>query len=281
MENAMLPRKFFALIAAAAIVGLTSCGGEAGRADADTPPAFSEIENDIWGSMAAAGSVTIERDMALFAISDPTASLRFDDIYGESDAPFENRGMLDGSGSSLHRDGHELARVFPDDVMYLTGGAVLSMFEGGEIGLDSFAELDRTSVPDDLMDVWVEPSPEIQDFYSEGAFNVGDEFYGLHRMWYGEDSPDHAITRDHLTDQGTAEIRNDKEVWVYPGEYMDQELVIESNHETPRLVSLSYPLLEMHFKDWGETEAPERPDEADVISLDEFEERVLAATSDL
>lgn len=272
----MWPRKYFALYVATALVALTSCGGEAGRAD-DNPPALSEIQDAMWQTMDEEGSVTIDSHLVFLTAGDSIALKRFEQVYGLDDADMQIRGELDGSASAITYDTYDLIRVFGREETYLTGGAVLGLFDAAELEMEVMGELDLSAVPVQLRDTWV----DFSGIMVNDGYNIGAMLGAMRQDWYGpEDSPESVFTRQKVSDEGARQILNGTEMWVYPGGREGQELLVEGSRDAPKIRAMSNPPIGITFNDWGETEPPQRPDEAQIVSLEEFEEQVLAVHSD-
>lgn len=80
-----------------------------------------------------------------------------------------------------------------------------------------------------------------------------------------------------MPDDGTHEICNDLDVWVYPGNEAGKELVIDADHDAPRLLTITDGEHAASFRDWGTTETPQRTEQSEIISEDEFQQRVEQA----
>ena len=262
-----ISRSLLAATASASLFVLAGCGGQG----VEDVPALSEIDDLMWETMQQEGSVTMSTDLALIADGDPMVEQMFG---GATDLSIY--GALDGSATAVRVGENDLMRVFGQDEAFLSGDALFAMFEGEGMGLDASEQEQLESAAAELADSWIDFSSELSG--SDEDFNIGELFSTLHDDWTGEeDSDDTPIDRSEISDEGTHEVRDDIDVWVYPGEEEGQELVLIADHDAPKFYELSADDISMKFTDWGETESPARPDDANILTQEEAQQRIMEA----
>ena len=260
--------------ASAGILALTGCAGLMGPSVEDAP-ALSEIDDLMWESMQESGSVTLVADLETFAETDPQSAQVFEQMFGDDGSEMRIYGELDGSATGFGFGESDLMRVFGEDEAYLSAEAVFSVIEGQGMGLTAEQEQAMSDIGDEFADTWVDYSSELQAGGDEEGFDIGTLFTDLQESWEeGGDSGESPIDRDEVSDEGTHEVRNDNDVWVYTGNEEGQELVLEANHEAPKIVEISDGEMTMEFVEWGSTEAPQRPEDSQITTQQGMEERM-------
>lgn len=261
--------------ASASLLALTGCAGLMGP-NVEDAPALSEIEESMWQSMEEAGSVTLVADMEAFADAEPQSAAVFEQMFGDDGSEMRIYGELDGSATGLGFGDSDLMRVFGEDEAYLSADAVFSVIEGQSMGLTAEQEQAMSDIAGEFSDTWVDYSSELQSGSEDDGFDIGTLFTDLQESWEGDgdDSGDSPIARDEISDEGTHEVRNDKDVWVYTGNEEGQELVLEANHEAPKIVEISDGEVSMEFVEWGSTESPQRPEDSQIATQQDMEERM-------
>lgn len=260
-----ISRTTLAVTASASLFVLAGCGGEG----VEDVPALSEIDDLMWETMQNEGSVTMSADLALIADGDPTV----EQIFGDA-TDMSIYGALDGSATGVSVGDNDLMRVFGQEEAFISGDALFSMFEGQSLGLDASEQEQLDAVAEEFADNWIDFSSELSG--EEDEFNIGELFSNLQDGWNGEgDSEDTPVDRDEISDEGTHEVRDDIDVWVYTGEEEGQELVLIADHDAPKFYELSDDEMSMKFTGWGETESPARPDDANVLSQEDAQQRIM------
>ncbi|OAV61793.1 hypothetical protein [Enteractinococcus helveticum] len=260
-----ISRNMLAVTASASLFVLAGCGGQG----VEDVPALSEIDDLMWETMQNEGSVTMTADLALIADGDPMVEQMFG---GATDMSIY--GALDGSATGVSVGDNDFMRVFGQEEAFISGDALFAMFEGEGLGLDASQQEQLDAVSEEFADNWIDFSSELSG--EEDEFNIGALFSRLQDDWTGEgDSSDTPVDRDEVSDQGTHEVRDDIDVWVYTGEEDGQELVLIADHDAPKFYELSDDEMTMKFTGWGETESPTRPDDASVLSQEDAQQRIM------
>lgn len=260
-----ISRKLLTITAAGSLVALTACGGSG----VEDPPALSEIDDLMWDTVQDQDSVTISADMSQLMDTLDDSSNMFGDMFGADGDSVKIYGDLDGASMAIALGEDDLMRVFGQDAAYLSGDAIFSIF-GGE-GLTEQEVFE--GITEEFADTWIDFSSELGD---EDEFDIGSLLSELQDSWAdGSGSDETPVTRDEISDEGIHEVRDEQDVWVYEGTEDGQELVLEANHGAPIIVAISDGDNTMTFSDWSETEAPERPEDSQIIDEDEFEQRMM------
>lgn len=260
--------------ASASLLALTGCAGLLGP-NVEDAPALSEIDELMWQSMEESGSVTIVADMEDFAETEPESAAMFEQMFGDEGTEMKFYGELDGSATAMSIGDNDLMRVFGDDEAYLSADAIFNMFEGQNMGLTAQQEEELNKITEEFSGTWMDYSSELQASSEEDSFDVGSLFTQLQDSWEdGEASESSPIERDQISDEGTHEVRDDTDVWVYTGNEEGQELVLEANHEAPKILEISDGDVSMAFTAWGETEAPQRPEESQIATQEDMEQQM-------
>lgn len=233
-----------------ALIVLTACGGP----DVTEPPALSDIDDLMWDTMEAQKSVTIIMD------SDGSGSTSTQ-IYGD----------IAGDALALGQPDRDMMRIFGEDARYISGDLLLTM-PGKAPGITA-AELEAMS--EDFTDIWIDYQGE--NVGQGDQYRLAELLDQIQDGWSDEEG-DSPMARDEISDQGTYEVRDDVDVWVYPGSEDGKELVIEADHDAPRLRTITDGASAMSFSDWGTTELPQRPEGSQVITEEEFDQRVAQHT---
>ena len=123
----------------------------------------------------------------------------------------------------------------------------------------------------------VDYSDELETCCRGDSFDIRTLLDELQDSWEDGDDGESPVEREKLSDEGTHEIRNDQDVWIYEGEE-GQELVLKPTLMLPRSKKSQMKMMSLlKFSKWGDTEAPQRPDDSDIITEQEFEQRVNEA----
>ncbi|NWN89538.1 MAG: hypothetical protein HLX51_13560 [Micrococcaceae bacterium] len=94
----------------------------------------------------------------------------------------------------------------------------------------------------------------------------------------GDDAEGTPVDREQFADEGTHEVRDEADVWVYAGQEEGEELVLEANHESPRFAAVTAKDASMEFTNWGETELPEQPDESQLVTEQYLQQQMSGST---
>lgn len=262
-----ITRSLLAGTAVTSMIVLAGCGGKG----VEDVPALSEIDDLMWETMQQEGSVTMTTDIEMISGGDPLAQQMFGDA-----SDMNIYGSLDGSATAISVDTNDFMRVFGQEEAFISGDALFAMFESQGMGLDAAQQEQLEAASAEFADVWIDFSDELSG--EDDEFNIGALFSELQDEWNGEDeSDDTPIDRNEISDEGTHEIRDDIDVWVYPGEEEGQELVLIADHDAPRFYEFSADDMTMKFSKWGETEAPARPEESNVLTQEEAQQRIMEA----
>lgn len=271
IEEAMnqISRKLLTVTAAASLVTLTACGQSI-----ENPPALSEIEDAMWESMQQEESVTITADIEALSESVSDEGDMFTEMLGSDATEVKIYGDLDGSTTGMSIGGEDLMRVFEQQEAYFAGDVIFNLFGGQDLGLGGAEQEIFDSMSEEFANTWIDVSSELGAEADE--FNIGSLLTSLEDGWKGDsESDDSPVRRDEISDEGSHEVRNEQDVWVYQGSEEGQELVLEANFDAPKIVAIADGENLMNFSDWSATEGPQRPDESEVIDEAEFEERMM------
>jgi len=271
IEEAMnqISRKLLTVTAAASLVTLTACGQSI-----ENPPALSEIEDAMWESMQQEESVTITADIEALSESVSDEGDMFTEMLGSDATEVKIYGDLDGSTTGMSIGGEDLMRVFEQQEAYFAGDVIFNLFGGQDLGLGGAEQEIFDSMSEEFANTWIDVSSELGAEADE--FNIGSLLTSLEDGWKGDsESDDSPVRRDEISDQGSHEVRDEQDVWVYQGSEEGQELVLEANFDAPKIVAIADGENLMNFSDWSATEGPQRPDESEVIDEAEFEERMM------
>lgn len=262
--------------ASASLLALTGCAGLFGP-DIENPPALSEIDDQMWESMEEAGSVTLVTNLDDLAEMEPQSAQAMEQMFGDDVSDLKIYGALDGSGTGMSIGDDDLMRVFGKNEAYLSADAVFGIFDNQNMGLGAEADEILSEVSAELSGSWIDFGSELQTSSDDGAFDMGGLFDDLHDSWTEGDSSESPIDRDEISDEGTHEVRDDQDVWVYEGEDEGQELVLEADPDAPKILEVNDADMTMSFTKWGETEAPEQPEDANILTQQDLEQRVSEA----
>lgn|SRR5699024_9987902 len=262
--------------ASASLLALTGCAGLFGP-DIENPPALSEIDEQMWESMEEAGSVTLVTSLDDLADMEPQSAEAMQQMFGEDVSDMKIYGALDGSGTAMSVGDDDLMRVFGKDEAYLSADAVFGIFENQNMGFGADADEILSEVSEDLSGSWIDFGSELESSTGDDAFDVGALFDQLQESWKDGDSSETPIDRDEISDEGIHEVRDEQDVWVYEGEDEGQELVLEADPDAPKILEISDGDMTMSFTKWGETEEPEHPEDSDVLTQQDLEQRVSEA----
>lgn len=271
IEEAMnqISRKLLTVTAAASLVTLTACGQSI-----ENPPALSEIEDAMWESIQQEESVTITADIEALSESVSDEGDMFTEMLGSDATEVKIYGDLDGSTTGMSIGGEDLMRVFEQQEAYFAGDVIFNLFGGQDLGLGGAEQEIFDSMSEEFANTWIDVSSELGAEADE--FNIGSLLTSLEDGWKGDsESDDSPVRRDEISDQGSHEVRDEQDVWVYQGSEEGQELVLEANFDAPKIVAIADGENLMNFSDWSATEGPQRPDESEVIDEAEFEERMM------
>ena len=255
--------------AVAALLTLTACGG--GQA-ADEPPALSKIQERMWDAMQDEGSVTITADLSMLAAEQDDATEIFGSMLGDL-STVTIYGELDGSATAVGFGDDDFMRVFGQDEAYLAGDAMFSMIESfGGGAMDESEQEMFEAMAEEFAGTWINFSDQMDDQGDD--MNISELFGNLRDDW-GEDGGDAPLDLNQLSDEAVFEQRDGVDVWVYAGQEEGQELVLEANHDAPKILEMASDGARMTFSEWGNTTAPEPPAENDVIDEEEMQQRMM------
>ncbi|HIW46617.1 MAG TPA: hypothetical protein H9884_06925 [Candidatus Yaniella excrementigallinarum] len=264
--------------ASASLLALTGCAGLFGP-DLENPPLLSEIDDLMWQSMEEAGSVTMTADLDDFAKVEPESADAMRQMIGDELSDLRIYGALDGSGTAISLDDNDLMIGFGGDEAYLSGNAIFGLLEQQSFGFSAQEEEMLNELSDEFSDSWLDYSDELENDAAVGdSFDIRTLLDELQDSWEDGDDGESPVEREKLSDEGTHEIRNDQDVWIYEGEEEGQELVLEADPDAPKIKEITNEDdVSLKFSKWGDTEAPQRPDDSDIITEQEFEQRVNEA----
>ncbi|WP_010525714.1 hypothetical protein [Nesterenkonia sp. F] len=250
------PRTTAAGLAGLALLALTACGGggeEPAAAESESPevppaPEYTEIESDVWDTMLAAESVTIEADMPAGLMDQQAA---------EGDRTIqEYAGAMDGSASTFRQESGDVTTEMRlvDGSAYVPGEVELASIErqsGGSISASDYAE--------DFEGRWIDYSDQVDP---SGA-SPESFLIGLRSSMEGQSGAE-AL-------DSAAETRDGEDVWVYTaGEEL--EIVVRAGDE-PVLLGFEGEQegssLSVQFAAWNASEGPEAPAAEDVMTIQE------------
>lgn len=256
--------------AAVSLTALTSCD-----LFDDGAPELSEIDDLMWESMQEAGSVTMTVDMAAFADDDPETAEMFAQMLGSEPSTMQLYGSLDESATAMSIDDHDIFRTFGENGAYISTDATFGAMEAeaGQVSPEDQQVLEV--LVEEFAGMWVDFSTQAQGDESLNELDVNQLLSDFREAWEEEDSSDAIFPRTDIPEEGTEEVRDDTDVWVYTGENEDQELVIEADDESPRMLSISDGEITLTFSDWGETEIPEQPDESELMTEEAYNQVLM------
>lgn len=276
-------RNFLALGASFSLVALTGCGAiagggsedeEAGPPPVEEVPALSEIEDQMWDTMSGSGSVTMTVDASEFIDSDPETSQMFEQMTGADLSEIQFYGSLDETATAISIGDEDLMRNFGEDGVYISADAIFNMLEGQNLGLSEEEQQQYDDIVAEFEGTWFDYSSEIQEGETDDV-DISVLFEELQQSWGGEDSDlDSPIEREEISDEGTHEVREEQDVWVYAGSEEGQELVVAANHDSPRFLSISDEEASVEFSDWDETEVPEQPADEDIMTEEDVQQQM-------
>lgn len=219
-------------------------------------------------------SVTITADIEALSESVSDEGDMFTEMLGSDATEVKIYGDLDGSTTGMSIGGEDLMRVFEQQEAYFAGDVIFNLFGGQDLGLGGAEQEIFDSMSEEFANTWIDVSNELGAEADE--FNIGSLLTSLEDGWKGDsESDDSPVRRDEISDEGSHEVRDEQDVWVYQGSEEGQELVLEANFDAPKIVAIADGENLMNFSDWSATEGPQRPDESEVIDEAEFEERMM------
>lgn len=289
-----MTRNVLALGASVSLIALTGCGitfGGAGEGEGEPEanessesvedvPALSDIADVMWDSMRDAGTVTLSADVNDLLGEDAQNVQLFEEMSDGGASEIQFYGSLKETATGMRIGDQELMRNFGDDGTYVSGDAIFNLLGNQNLGLTSAEQQQFDEIAAEFSDTWVDYSSEMQSDGSSDEMDLGVLFDELQQSWEGEDADvETPVDRDEISDEGTYEARDGQDVWVYTGNEEGQELVIEADHDAPKFVSVSEEGNVMSFTDWGATEAPEQPDESQIMTEQEMEQQLTGAGS--
>lgn len=283
-------RKLLALGASLSLVALTACGDGGGEepeasvepaeaeGNVEDVPALSDIDDVMWDAMEESGSVTLVADFEAFADEDPQSAEMFEQMSEGDLSDVRLFGALDGSGSAMSLGEEELLRSF-EDATYISSDAIFNILASQTQSLGAEDQQAFDELAEEFAGSWIDFSDEMQPGDGSEYLNVGYLFDDLRNSWEdGDGSAETPIEREEISDEGTHEVRDDMDVWIYTGEEDGQELVIEANHDSPKIVGIADGEVSMAFTDWGDTETPEQPDESELMTEEDIQQRMGGGT---
>lgn len=263
-------RMFPALTLSAALVGVTACSG---GGDPEEVPVFGDIEDTMWESMSEAESVTISADISAETQEDAFGSAMVEQMLGADVSEIAVYGSLDGSGSAMRFGEEDFVRVFDGDTAYMSADRVVAMMTGwvgGDLGEEDQQAMEEFS--DELEGQWLDYSDELSGDDLDD-FEVSGLLESMRESWEEEDGDESPIQRSEISDEGVHEERDGEDVWVYSGSEEGAELVIAADHDRPYILEVTDGSSAVELSGWDDTDAPERPDDSDLISEAELEDR--------
>lgn len=263
----------------------TGTGEEAANEEAapgvEDVPALSDVEDLMWNSMEEAGSVTMIADMQDIAEFDEQGAEAFQQMLGSEGSEFKIYGELDGSASAVSVNDSDVIATFGGEEAYVSADVMFGLLGTQDMGLSAGEQEIVEQMSDEFSGKWLDFSEEIQST-EDDQFDVGSMFAELRDGWADEedssessDSSDSPVEREEISDEGTHEVRDDADVWVYGGEDEGQELVLTADHEAPKIVEVSDGEMTMALTDWGETQTPEQPDESDLMTEQDIQQAIV------
>lgn len=287
-----MTRNVLALGTSVALIALTGCGitfGGEGEGEGEPNessqsvedvPALSDIADVMWDSMRDTGTVTLSADVHDLLGEDAQNVQLFEEMSDGGASEIQFYGSLKETATGMRIGDQELMRNFGDDGTYVSGDAIFNLLGNQNLGLSSAEQQQFDEIAAEFSDTWVDYSSEMQSDGSSDEMDLGVLFDELQQSWEGEDADvETPVDRDEISDEGTYEARDGQDVWVYTGNEEGQELVIEADHDAPKFVSVSEEGNVMSFTDWGSTEAPEKPDESQIMTEQEMEQQLTGAGS--
>lgn len=284
-------RSTSAVIASLSLLALVGCSdsgsnGEGLGAGEDSPneeaapgvedvPALTDIEDLMWDSMEEAGSVTMIADVQDIAEFNEQGAEAFQQMLGSEASEFKIYGDLDGSATAVSVDDNDVITAFGGEEAYVSADVMIGLLGTQDMGLSAGEQDLVEQMSEEFSGKWLDFGEEIQST-DDDPFDVGTMFSDLRDGWADEeDSPDSPVEREEISDEGTHEVRDDADVWVYGGEEEGQELVLTADHEAPKIAGVTDDEMSMAFTDWGETQTPERPDESDLMTEQDIQQAIV------
>ena len=269
-----ISRQLLTVSAAASLVVLTACSQ-----GAEDPPALSDIDSALWQNMRQEESVTIRTTLARIADSLSDEHELMEEILGEDGAEFTVYGDLQGSAVAIGFGDADVMRVFEQEEVYLSAETLLTLMDSEASGGGMAQQRNFDAMVEEYAHTWVEFSSEIEAHAHD--FKIGPLLSQIRDSWAGNASTAEApLLCDAISDKGSHEVRDEQDVWVYQGAAEDQELVVEADLESPKIVAMINGEQKISFSGWGETESPQRPEESQIIDRGEFESRVMQGLQD-
>lgn len=280
--NDHLRRRLALGLAAVGLLGLTACDnpfdasggepapatqepGEGAEADSgdeqEAPteaPTFGEIQDEMWESVLAAESVTIEGEVEA---SEADLDELFEGIDEDAVGDIRITGALDGSDSEMSYsagEGNTFTQRTVDGTEYFRGedfGALLL----DELDEDVAELIDEDFLDGVMEDQWVE-------FSTDGSGN-GYSAEDIFTDWQADLAEEDL---DGLT--GEVEERDGDYVYVYTAEDDDDREYVVAAQGDPYLLEWQDEESRYVFSEWNEAVQPDEPE--NVITLDEIFEAI-------
>lgn len=281
MKNGI--RSAAAIGATLSLVALTGCDGTSGSNGDEEPekepasaveeaPNLSEIDDLMWDSMQNAGSVTVTADMTAFVEEDPEAAEIFEGMLGADVSDMQFYGSLDEPATAMSVGGQDLFLTFGENGAYLSADAIFGVLETETAALTPEEQELFDSLKAEFAGSWVDFTAEAQGDDSLDVLDVRVLLSEFRQSWEGEESSDDAlIPRTNMPEEGSHEVRDDQDVWVYLGDEEGQELVLQADPESPKVISISDAETTMTFTDWGKTEVPVAPEDSELLTEADFD----------
>src|SRR5690625_1906587 len=226
-------RNTMAVTAAMSVLALVGCSGASSNGeDADgngdnaesapgveDVPALSEIEDLMWDSMEEAGSVTVRADLEDMAGTDPEAFAMFEELFGSGQTELLIYGDLDGSASAMSIGDNDLVASFGDDEAYMSADVIFNVManQAPEMGAEQEDLFDQLS--EEFSGNWLDYSEELQSGDGADDISVSGLFSQMRDGWASdEESSETPVEREKISDEGSHEVRDGDDVWVYSGE---------------------------------------------------------------
>lgn len=296
------------LIALTGCDGLSNGGSGDGDNDVEDVPTLADIEDSMWDSMEESESVTMTADMEQIAAQDPEGAAMFQEMLGSENMDFQFSGSLQESATSLKIGDEEFMRIFGSDGVYMSSDAIFGILGAASSELSSEEQEVLDEISGEVSGTWIDFSEEMQgdedleemdlsvmltefrDGWDEGSSDDGDEEDSDSEDSDSEDADSDegdaeesssddsesgdsgsGISVDEFKDaEGSLDERDGVDVWVYAEG--DDELVVEADHDSPRMLSADDGEVSVTFSDWDETDAPEKPEDSDLLTEEDLNE---------
>ncbi|GAA3072388.1 MULTISPECIES: hypothetical protein [Actinomycetes] len=216
-------------------------------------PSLGEIQDEMWETMLAAETVTIEGQVEA---GEADLDELFEQIDEDAVGDITITGALDGTDSEMSYaagEGNTFTQRAVGGVEYFRGedfGALLY----GNLDDDVAAAVEPEFIEDLVADQWVE-------FSADGSASIfsAEDFLGIWQRELREEDTD-AIS-------GVRETRDGQEVYVYAQQDGETEYVVAADGQ-PHLLELRDEDSTYTFTDWNSADIPEEPE--NVITLDDI-----------